>query len=75
MNKTLRFLFFVEYMPKHRVMDGINVAMLAALSVVTFLAGIGGFMLWGSYGLVGFLFYYVGMLIVMLEVLHCLFDA
>ena len=74
-NKTLRFLFFVEYAPKHRVMDSVNVVMLASLSLICFFAGLGGFVLWGSYGFGGFLLYFSGVLIVVLELLHCLFDS
>jgi hypothetical protein len=73
-NETIRFLFFVERMPKHRVMESINVFFLASLSIICFLAGLGGFMLWDSYGLIGFMLYYVGTLVAVLELLHCLFD-
>jgi hypothetical protein len=73
-NETIRFLFFVERMPKHRVMESINVFFLASLSIICFLAGLGGFMLWDSYGLIGFMLYYLGALITVLELLHCLFD-
>ena len=73
-NHTLRFLLFIEYMPKHRVMDSINIVFLASLSVICFLAGLLGFIVWGSYGLIGLTLYEFGVLIGVLELLHCLFD-
>jgi hypothetical protein len=73
-NKTLRFLFFKESAPKHRVMQDINPVLLAFLSVGCFLAGMAGFEILASYGFVGFIFYYVGVLMVLLESLHCVFD-
>ncbi len=73
-NKTVRFLFFVEDVPKHRVMESINILLLTSLSIVCFFAGLGGFMLWAAYGLAGFMLYYLLALVGLLELLHCLFD-
>jgi hypothetical protein len=73
-NDTLRFLLFIECMPKHRVMDGVNVVFLSSLSLICFLAGIAGFTLWGSYGFIGLTVYEFGVLIGVLELLHCVFD-
>jgi hypothetical protein len=70
----LRFLLFIECMPKHRVMDGINILFLSSLSVICFLAGLFGFMVFGSYGLVGLTLYEFVVLVGVLELLHCLFD-
>ena len=71
---TLRFLLFIEYMPKHRVMESINIVFLSSLSVICFLAGLVGFMVFGSYGLVGLTLYEFVVLVGVLELLHCLFD-
>jgi len=71
---TLRFLLFIEYMPKHRVMESINTVFLSSLSVICFLAGLIGFMVFGSYGLVGLTLYEFVVLVGVLELLHCLFD-
>ena len=73
-NDTLRFLLFIEYIPKHRVMDSINILFLSSLSVICFLAGLVGFVVWGSYGFVGLTVYEFGVLIGVLELLHYLFD-
>jgi len=73
-NDTLRFLLFIEKVPKHRVMENINALFLAFLSILCFAAGLAGFVVWEYYAFVGFLFYYVGVLFVLLELLHCLFD-
>jgi hypothetical protein len=73
-NDTLRFLLFIENMPRHRVMDGVNIMFLSSLSVICFLAGLVGFTVWGSYGFVGLTVYEFGVLIGVLELLHCLFD-
>jgi hypothetical protein len=73
-NDTLRFLLFIEYLPKHRVMDSINIVFLSSLSVICFLAGLVGFMVFGSYGLVGLTLYEFAVLVSVLELLHCLFD-
>jgi hypothetical protein len=73
-NDTLRFLLFIEYVPKHRVMDSINIVFLSSLSVICFLAGLVGFMVFGSYGLVGLTLYEFAVLVGVLELLHCLFD-
>ncbi len=73
-NAALRFLLFIEYMPKHRVMDSINILFLSSLSVICFLAGLVGFMVFGSYGLVGLTLYELVLLVGVLELLHCLFD-
>jgi hypothetical protein len=73
-NDTFRFLLFIEKVPKHRVMENINILLLAFLSIGCFAAGLAGFVVWEYYALFGFLFYYVAVLFVMLELLHCLFD-
>jgi len=73
-NDTLRFLFFVEKTPKHRVMESISILLLAPLSIACFVAGLAGFSIWEYSGLLGFFIYYVGLLIVLLELMHCLFD-
>jgi len=73
-NDTLRFLLFIEKVPRHRVMENISVLFLAFLSLGCFAAGLAGFVVWEDYAFSGFLFYYVGVLFVLLELLHCLFD-
>ncbi len=73
-NDTLRFLLFIEYIPKHRVMDSINVVFLCSLSLICFFAGLAGFMVFGSYGLIGLTLYEFAVLLGVLELLHCLFD-
>jgi len=73
-NSTLRFLFFIEKVPKHRIMEDIGVLFLAFLSVACFAAGLAGFVIWENYTFFGFLLYYVGVLVTLLELLHCLFD-
>jgi hypothetical protein len=73
-NETLRFVLFIEKMPRHRVMEDINIPFLALLSIVCFAAGLAGFVIWENYTFFGFLSYYVGVLFVLLELLHCLFD-
>jgi hypothetical protein len=73
-NETLRFLLFIEKVPKHRVMESINIWFLALLSVGCFVAGPMGFIILAQFTLFGFLFYYAGLFFVLLEVLHCLFD-
>jgi hypothetical protein len=73
-NETLRFLLFIEKVPKHRVMESINILLLAFLTVGCFAGGLAGFVVWGYYGFFGFLFYYVGVLFILLESLHCIFD-
>jgi hypothetical protein len=73
-NKALRFLFFKEDVPQHRVMQDFNPVLLAFLSVGCFLAGIAGFEMLARYGFVGFILYYVAVLMVLLESLHCVFD-
>jgi hypothetical protein len=73
-SEMLRFLLFIEYMPKHRVMDSISIIFLSSLSVICFLAGLVGFMVWGSYGLVGLILYEFGVLVGVLELMHCLYD-
>lgn len=73
-NDTFRFLLFIEKVPKHRVMENINILFLAFLSVACFAAGLAGFVVLEHYAFFGFLFYYVGVLFVLLELLHCLFD-
>jgi hypothetical protein len=73
-NKALRFLFFKESAPKHRVMQDLNPVLLAFLSVGCFLAGMAGFEILAMYGFVGFVLYYAGVLMVLLESLHCVFD-
>lgn len=65
---------FIERDPKHRVMESINIPFLAFLSIGCFLAGLAGFVIWQQYTVIGFLLYYVGVLAVLLELLHCLFD-
>jgi hypothetical protein len=73
-NETLRFLLFVEKVPKHRVMENINILFLGFLSVGCFIVGLGGFVVLVQYTFFEFLFYFVGVLLVLLELLHCLFD-
>jgi len=73
-NKALRFLFFKENTPKHRVMQDLNPVLLAFLSVACFLLGMAGFEILARYGFIGFILYYVGVLMVLLESLHCVFD-
>ena len=73
-NSTLRFLFFVEKLPKHRVVENINVFFLPFLSLACFLASLAGFGVWESYGFFGFMLYYLSVLVIVLELLHCLFD-
>jgi hypothetical protein len=73
-NDTLRFLLFIEKVPKHRVMENISALFLAFLSIGCFAAGLAGFVVWEYYAFFGFLFYYVAVLFVLLELLHCLFD-
>jgi len=73
-NEALRFLLFIEKVPKHRVMESINILFLAFLTVGCFAVGVAGFAIWGYYGFFAFLSYYVGVLFVLLELLHCLFD-
>jgi hypothetical protein len=73
-NDILRFLLFIEKAPKHRVMENINVLFLAFLSIGCFAAGLAGFAVWEQYTFLGFVFYYIGVLFAMLELLHCLFD-
>ena len=65
---------FVEKVPKHRVMESISIPFLAFLSIGCFAVGLAGFIVWEQYAFPGFLFYYVGVLLVLLELLHCLFD-
>ena len=73
-NDALRFLFFVEKVPKHRVMESINIVFLSFLSIGSFLAGLAGFSVWEFYGFLGFMLYYLGVLVVVLELLHCILD-
>jgi hypothetical protein len=73
-NEALRFLLFIEKVPKHRVMDDINIVFLAFLSIGCFAVGLAGFAVLVQYSFFGFLFYFVGVLFVLLELLHCLFD-
>lgn len=73
-NATLRFLFFMEREPKHRVMQNINILLLAFLSISSFLAGWAGFVIWGHFGFVGFMLYYFAAIVGSLELFHCLFD-
>jgi hypothetical protein len=73
-NRALRFLFFKEDMPKHRVMQNLNPVFLAFLSVGCFIAGTAGFEILAKYGFIGFVFYDFMVLIVILESLHCVFD-
>lgn len=73
-SERLRFLFFVEEWPKHRVMDEINIFFLAFLSLGCFLGGLFGFIVWLKYTLFGFLLYYAVLLIVLLEAMHYLYD-
>jgi hypothetical protein len=73
-NNTLRFLLFIENIPRHRVMNNINIVFLSSLSIICFLAGMIGFIIFGSYGLVGLVLYEFVVLISVLELLHCLFD-
>jgi hypothetical protein len=55
-------------------MESIHIVFLASLSIVCFLAGLAGFVVWEYYGYFGFAFYQVGVLTVLLEFLHCVFD-
>jgi hypothetical protein len=55
-------------------MESISILLLAPLSIVCFVAGLAGFSIWEYSGLLGFFIYYVGLLIVLLELMHCLFD-
>jgi hypothetical protein len=55
-------------------MQDFNPVLLAFLSVSCFLAGIAGFEMLARYGFVGFILYYVAVLMVLLESLHCVFD-
>jgi len=73
-NEALRFLLFIEKVPKHRVMESINILFLAFLSVGCFAVALAGFVVFGYYGFLAFLSYYVGVLFVLLELLHCFFD-
>lgn len=73
-SERLRFLLFMEEVPKHKVMQNINPLLLAFLGVGCFLAGITGFTVLGNYGFVGFIFYYFAFIVGVLEVLHCVFD-
>jgi hypothetical protein len=73
-NEALRFLLFIEKVPKHRVMESISILFLAFLSIGSFAVGLAGFVVWEYYAFFGILFYYVGVLLILLELLHCLFD-
>ena len=73
-NEALRFLLFIEKVPKHRVMESISILFLAFLSIGCFAVGLAGFVVWEYYSFFGILFYYVVVLLVLLELLHCLFD-
>lgn len=73
-NSTVRFLLFQEESPKHRVMENLNILYLAFLGLACFLAGSLGFTIWGHYTIIGFLLYYVGLLLALLETLHYMFD-
>lgn len=55
-------------------MESISILLLAPLSIACFVAGLAGFRIWEYSGLLGFFIYYVGLLIVLLELMHCLFD-
>lgn len=73
-NEKLRFVFFMEANPKHRVSDSIPTLGCAVLSLVTFFCGLAAFSLFpllGFFGMLGF------MGLVMLgtfEVLHIAYD-
>lgn len=73
-SEKLRFLFFVEERPRHRVIENISIFFLAFLSLGCFLLGLFGFMIWLNYTLLGLLLYYAGILIVLLEIMHFLYD-
>jgi Ni,Fe-hydrogenase I cytochrome b subunit len=73
-NETVRFLLFIEKVPKHRVIENISILFLAPLGIFCFVMGLAGFTIWQSSGLFGFSLYYVGVFITLLELLHCLFD-
>lgn len=73
-NEALRFLLFIEKVPKHKVMESISILFLAFLSIGCFAVGVSGFVVWEYYSFFGLLFYYVLVLLVLLELLHCLFD-
>jgi hypothetical protein len=73
-NDTIRFLLFIEKVPKHRVIENISILFLAPLSIFCFVMGLAGFTIWQSSGLFGFSLYYVCVFIAFLELLHCLFD-
>ncbi|MGB8780342.1 MAG: hypothetical protein WCD81_06805 [Candidatus Bathyarchaeia archaeon] len=65
---------FIEKVPKHRVMEDINILFLAFLRVACFAVGLAGFVVLIQYAFFGFLLYYVGVLFVLLELQHCLFN-
>jgi hypothetical protein len=73
-NNAVRFILFMEDFPKHRIIEDINIGLVALLSIACLAAGIGGFTLWGYFGLIGFVLYYVVLSLTLLETAHCLFD-
>lgn len=73
-NRTVKFLLFQEELPKHQVMDNLNIIPLAFLGMACFLAGTMGFTIWIHYTIIGFLLYYAGLLLALFETLHCIYD-
>ena len=73
-NHTVKFLLFMEDNPKHKVMEDIDPVVLAFLPVAILLLGIAGQVIFSYFTIFGFLLYYVGVLIVILESLHFTFD-
>ena len=72
--ERLKFLFFLEKTPKHRVMQNISPVFLSLLSLSSFVAALIGFTILANYGLIGFIFYYFAVIIGIFELPHCFFD-
>ena len=73
-NERLRFVFFMETNPKHRVSDGIPTIALMALSIVTFLCGLSAFAIIPIVGFFGMLGYMGLVIVTTLEVFHFVYD-
>jgi len=73
-NPKLKFFLFMEDDPKHKVMQNINLVLLAFFGVLNFVVGASAFFVFACFGLPVFMAYYVGMMVTAIEVLHYIYD-
>jgi hypothetical protein len=72
--RMVKFLLFSEDYPVHKVKYDITVLDCIVVCFLPAIFGTLGFLVWGSFTFLGFLLYLVAVYVLLLEVLHIIYD-